>query len=101
MATTMIYKYALDIVDLQTVEMHRLAKILCIQTQKGIPCLWAEVDPEQPTERRFIRMYGTGQPHVQDDPYIPEEYGSKYLGTYQVMKGNIVFHVYEVSRVGL
>jgi hypothetical protein len=89
-----IYKYLLEPADIQTLELPRFAKLLCVQIQDGFPYLWAEVDTDQPTEHRYFRTYGTGHPHVPEDKDLPEEYAPKYLGTYQ-LRSKLVFHVYE------
>lgn len=67
--------------------MPRNAMILCIQMQGELPCLWAIVDDEQPKEERTFRTYGTGHNITKS--------GLKYLGTYQIMEGSLVFHLFE------
>ena len=86
-----IYKYGLSITDTQNVQMPFGARILCVQVQRGTPCIWAEVDTEEErTEMRRIDIYGTGHP-MDRNP----EFGSSYIGTFQVRDGDFVFHVYE------
>lgn len=82
-----IYKYPLAAEDLQTVIMPEGAEILTIQVQGATPCIWALVDIEQPEERRTFRTYGTGHQVVTN---------GTYRGTYQLLGGDIVFHVFEV-----
>ena len=62
------------------------AEILCVQMQHGVPCFWAIVDPEAERENREFFVLGTGQ-----------ELGEvgKYLGTFQLQGGDIVFHLFE------
>lgn len=73
------------------------AEILTVQTQNdGIGgleqiCLWALVDPEQPTETRTFYAHPTGG-----------NLGSrkqKYIGTVQMFAGKLVWHVFEVLQV--
>lgn len=91
----LIFKYPIDPVlgDLLTVRMPRGAQVLTVQVQYGTPCLWALVDPEAPHEIRTFATYGTGRPMQ-----VPGNHnGAKYIGTYQVEGGALVFHVFELG----
>lgn len=68
------------------IEMPRGATVLCVQTQNGVPCLWAEVDTYEPTVQRRIDVYETGHE-------VP--FSSRYVGTFQLHGGALVFHVYD------
>lgn len=81
-----IFKYPIQTTDHQRIDMPIGAEILCVQVQSGQPCIWAKVDPSQPTESRGIYVHGTGH-DVADD-------ASKYIGTYQ-LTSILVFHVFE------
>lgn len=80
--------------------MHKFAEPLTVQVQNGIPCLWAEVivNEMHTLEPRYFATVGTGHPITfgQDkyDTYIPQ-----YIGTYQLERLGLVFHVYEISAV--
>ena len=67
-------------------QMPRGAEPLCVmhQPMSGV-CIWAEVDPEQPIERRRFWCIGTGHGAV------PEN--AKYLGS--VVENDYVWHLYE------
>jgi len=68
--------------------MPKGAEVLCVQMQDGIPCMWAMVDTStMERERRLFRILGTGHPADNDV--------GKYVGTYQMMGGSLVFHVFE------
>lgn len=82
-----IFKYSLKVDEVQMVEMPKGAAVLCVQEQSGIPCLWAEVDPDAERVCRSFVTYGTG--HSMDDG--PSKH---YVGTYQLRGGSLVFHVY-------
>lgn len=82
-----IYKYPLTVADRQEIRMPDGAQILCVQVQRGMPCVWALVDPAAPQARKAIYIYGTG--HA-----IPADPG-RYIGTFQVQGGDLVFHVFE------
>lgn len=81
-----IYKYELEVVDKQEIELPLDAEILNVQVQHGKPCLWAKVIPSLVPETRVIFMYGTGHPIY--EPIL------KYISTFQIANGNLVFHVF-------
>lgn len=86
----MVYKYKLDTTDVQTVQMPKGAEILTVQVQSGYwPCLWALVDPTQEMENMKIRIAGTGH-------YIEEDI-VKYIGTFQLQGGALVFHAFVIN----
>ncbi len=83
-----IWKYSIETTDIQLVVMPKGAQILTVQTQNGLPCLWALVDTNSPNEQRLIRTHGTGH----------DVFGSQnlqYIGTYQLEGGALIFHVFE------
>jgi hypothetical protein len=82
-----VYKYPLKPEDVQVLEMPKDAKVLDIQVQQGIPCIWAIVDPDAPMEIVKLYTYGTGHNILNVDKLL-------YLGTYQILGGEIVFHVF-------
>lgn len=82
-----IYKYALDITDVQRVEMPAGARLLHVANQRDELCLWALVDAARPTVDRFIGVVGTGNPA----PDIDDD--ADYVGTAQV--GSFVWHVFD------
>lgn len=90
MANLKIWKWILEYRDEQTLVMPADAQLLSVQLgREGSPCLWALCDtgPGNNQERRTILIYGTGNP-------IPEQPG-RYLGTFQLDNGQLVFHVFE------
>jgi hypothetical protein len=84
-----IYKYPILVVDEQTVIMPFGAEILTVQMQNGQPCLWALVDTSNPINQRHIQVRGTG--HDCSD-------AGRYIGTFQMENGELVFHVFEVVK---
>jgi len=82
-----IWKFCLEVTDYQCLDMPRGAHLLSVQTQDGVPQLWAIVDPSAVKENRFILTVGTGNP-------MPAGCGS-FLGTYQLYLGKQVYHVFE------
>lgn len=87
-----IYKYNLQVTDVQQIILPKGAKILCVQTQRNNLAMWAEVDTDEITETEsvIIGMFGTGHP-------IPQqmEYNRHYISTFQIENGALVFHVYK------
>ena len=84
-----IWKWTLQVTDNQKIQMPLGAKILSVQVQHGAPQVWAMVDETAPQEWRSFATYGTGNPQ----PDIAE-YG-RFIGTYQLNGGGLVFHVFE------
>ena len=85
-----VYKYPLEIQDVVRVVMPKGAKVLTVQVQHGRPCLWAAVDPSQmDLEERLFRIAGTG--HA-----IVDEIVNDYIDTFQMLGGQLVFHVFEI-----
>lgn len=82
-----IWKFELPMADSSDISMPVGAEVLCVQVQHGFPHIWAIVDTEKPPRvvRRFC-IRGTGQ-----------ELGAvgKYIGTFQVRGGELVFHLFE------
>ncbi len=87
MKTKQIWKYPLDVTDVQKVMMPKGAMILSAQVQRDILCLWALGDPEQPKEARFIEVIGTGNPTTVQDRV--------FIGTADMGNGSLVWHVFE------
>lgn len=64
------------------------AEILTVQMQNGLPWIWALVSPENTPEMRKFLVVGTGHEITQEK--------TKYIGTFQMHGGSLVFHVFEV-----
>ncbi len=87
-----IYKYPLQVNDMQCISLPQGAEILTIQAQNDIPCLWALVDPEQMiSQERHIEIFGTSHniPCMQREQRI-------YISTFQLRGGSLVFHAFEL-----
>ena len=83
-----IYKYpVLPIDDEIKMMIHEGAEYLCVQTQQGIPCLWALVDLEKPLAEKWFCIRGTGCPFKGNE--------GKYISTFQLYGGSLVFHIFE------
>lgn len=84
-----IYKYSLLHTGGNSVDMPQGAKILAVQSQQGVPTIWALVDVGQPTEKRTFLVVGTG--HTIDGL-------GEYVGTVQLNEGRFVVHVFEAAK---
>lgn len=85
-----IWKFAIPFIyDVLSFEMPRGSQGLTVQVQRGIPTLWALVDPNAPKTTHEFRIVGTGRMF---DPS-----GMRYVGTFQ--DGNFVWHVYQLEAV--
>lgn len=87
-----IWKFKLETKDNNIIQMPKGAKILTVEAQYEKPCMWALVDPNQETETRHFEVFGTGHAIRYDARNI-----RKYIGTYQLNGGSLVFHVFERS----
>ena len=87
-----IWKFELETKNISMIQMPKEAEILCIQEQFEKPCMWVLVDPDQEKEERYFEIFRTGHP-VHCDMGVER----KYIGTYQLNNGALVFHVFERS----
>lgn len=87
-----IYKYPLQIADVQTVMVPEDAEPLSVQLQGDVLCLWMLVDPEAAALPRTIHIRGTGHPieGVGEHGLIGD-----YVGTVQMAGGLLVWHVFD------
>ena len=87
MNTHSIWKYPVEVGEF-ALRMPKGAQVLDVQIQGREPVMWAIVDTAAEREVRRFRIYGTGHPYeVQRD---------KYIGTFQLDSGSLVFHLFEV-----
>jgi hypothetical protein len=84
-----IWKYPLETTDEQIVTVpNGRIRVLTVQVQHDIPCLWIEVEAGPPLVKKLkILIYGTGHPIFESDEL-------KYVGSYQLQEGALMFHVY-------
>lgn len=81
-----VFKYELPVTDIFTLELPQEAEVLTVQVQYGKPCIWARVNPDAKTEERKFRIAGAGN-DVEAD--------ARYIGTFQLENGSLVFHLFE------
>lgn len=85
-----IWKYALDAYR-NPVEVPVGFRVLSAQVQRGVPCVWVEVDPKASKVLVEFLLISTG--------YESEAVNETYVGTIQMDGGYQVHHVFyrEVS----
>lgn len=89
-----IWKYPLQVTDLQNLEVPIGSELLTVQTQDGVPCLWVLVhNAEGKKEIIKLTTIGTGN-EIKPDINISKE---SYIGTYQLHGGAFVGHVFRVK----
>lgn len=82
-----IWKFPLQIEDECRITMPNGAKLLTVQMQGMVPCLWAVVNPDAAKCERILHVYGTGHPITRpDEPYV---------GSIQMYSGKFVFHIFD------
>jgi hypothetical protein len=79
-----VHKFQFGISDIVEIEMPKDAKILHVECQNFIPCIWAHVNTENEKELRHFRVIGTG--HLVDGHL-------KHVGSFQ--QGIYVWHLWE------
>lgn len=84
-----IFKYEIPIADRFYLNMPEGAEVLTVQTQRGIPYLWAIVEPKAPLRKKWFEVRGTG--HEVGDV-------AHYISTIQMQDGALVFHVFHALR---
>lgn len=89
--TRTVWKYRVPLGDGDVFEIMipAHADALTVQMQDGKPQMWALVDPNLPTWPYRFRIAGTGHPI--------EERIKKYVGSFQLYAGALVFHIFEVE----
>ena len=98
MTSRAVWKWPLAPADVNSIQVPRGAKFLAVQAQEfsltsgavDLPCVWAEVNAEAPLESVNIYIVGTGHE-------IPTD-AKEYLGTFQIARLGLVFHVYASAR---
>ena len=82
-----IWKFPLEIMDEQSIEMPGGAELLTVAVQGGECFLWAVVQPKNNRVSRRLNIYGTGHP-------LPDEPG-RHIGTFMLHGGALVFHAFD------
>lgn len=91
-----VWKFPLAVTNEQRIDLPAGARLLTVQPQGEGVCLWALCDSEAEREPRMIVILGTGH-------QAPEEnlWQLKYISTFQLQDGALVFHAFEIARAAL
>lgn len=84
-----IWKWEFPITDEFALDMPLGARIVHVDVQRGTPCLWAIVVPDDPKVERRFRVYGTGHPITGSSQW--------HVGSFQMLGGHLVWHLFEVD----
>jgi hypothetical protein len=83
-----IHKQVLEVTDRQDVRLPWNARVLSVQVQQGLLCVWYLCDDEIVTKEP-ITFYVIGTGHRAD--HVSQ---CTFLGTVQLDGGRLVFHVF-------
>lgn len=81
-----IYKFQLEIIDEQIIEVPNNTKFLSAQYQNGVLCLWGIVATEMPKQKTVITIIGTG------NQFDYDENKHDYIAT--VQQPPFVWHIF-------
>lgn len=81
-----IWKLPLQVTDIQRIKIPKNSGCLTIQVQYGVPCIWIACEDKEELEECTLYTHGTGH------EISPK--ATKYLGSYQLDGGALVFHVF-------
>ena len=90
LAMLKVLKYEIEISDYFEIEMPNGAQILKAECQHNRPYLWVLADLEYLPVKRTFRFAGTGHPIKHQKNEL------KFISTFQMDKGNLIFHIFEV-----
>ena len=82
-----VWKYQFPITGEFALTMKVGAEILHVESQRGIPSLWASVDPEADLERRLFSIVGTGHP--------TNLVAGQHVASFFQLDGGLVWHLFE------
>ena len=83
-----VWKYSLH-PGLNEISVPPHSYAMAVQDQRGSPQIWMLVAMDNPNRvMRMFRVVGTGEP-------IPDSCVGRYVGTFQMDVGEMVFHVFE------
>lgn len=86
-----IYKYELEITDVQTIKMPRRACPISVGHQNGKLVVWCGVNTNAAVAEHTFYVVGTGNPMPNDGAYMEP------IGTVQMPNG-LVWHVFKGTK---
>lgn len=88
-----IHKYTLEITDVQIIELPSSSTILKIAEQRGVLCMWVELDTNNNSIKRHFRIIGTGHELEQ---HVFDLIEWSHIDTV-LMANGLVWHIYETN----
>lgn len=85
-----IWKFETSVESELEVMMPKGAEILAFDAQRDKPVIWAIIELGATMEARRFRLVGTGHKF--------ENIPGKYIGTAQIFDGDLVWHLFEVTK---
>lgn len=79
-----IWKFPLAVADVQHVSLPSGAKVVHMDVQNGMPCMWVLLDPNMPTKQWEVLCFGTGHEVLAS--------ADRHIGT--VLVGQFVWHYF-------
>ncbi len=89
-----IWKYKLEVVDRQLLQIPVGFEILTVQVQNDEIALWVMVDRNAPPDSVLIEILGTGNPIPPTPSSLPYR---NYTGTVQTNGDALVWHVFHLT----
>lgn len=86
-----IWKFVIEPGDTVIIGMPKGAQVLSVDSQYGVPCVWALVDPDAPKVLRKFRMAGTAH-------HVEKKHTKNFVGTFQLDGGSLVFHLFDLGE---
>lgn len=90
--THTIHKFIIDAPS-KFVEIDPRAQFIHVALQRGVPHVWAIVDPEAEKETILLEVFGTGHPGIDYHKHI-------YVGTWQEEALGLVWHLFRGTSNG-
>ena len=85
-----IWKFPFEITHHFALMLPDGASFLSVDMQRGTACMWFLVDRTAECVERLFELRGTGHPFDGTE--------GEYLGTFQVLNGDLVFHLFTSLR---
>lgn len=90
MSDLVVWKFEIPMDDYVEINMPINSKILHVTEQRGIPTMWALVNPRAEKIKRKFRIAGTGH-------QIKTEDTANFIGTIMLDGGSLMFHIFEIK----
>ena len=93
-----IFKYKINIKSEQVILLPPSAEILHFGLQGGVPHIWAKLDPELTTVKRWLKVVGTGHEFEDAFTIAGNNHVLEYIGTVVGHESVFVWHLFEMKE---